>query len=516
MHPQAHDRALPPPPHDTHVLSSVISPRLVLAGPDTLHFSADISVSDAVHAKLDQEKEMAQSHERAKTAHCPEWLGAQVHPHGSRGGYAYLLETDDFSVKVLGKGIPHRPGFYVELRSHFLHAHPNGPAGACREAVAWVRDHLLADQDEQTINRLVGFEGVRLSRADLHCDWQGGWVPNPADASCFIKPARVKWQAFSDGTTFTGFIFGRGDLQARIYRKSLEAHQKRHEDYFALLQERAGDQYDPGQDAWRLEYQLRRAGATGFKLYREPDLEDDEATIEAELAAEDLPHVGTLPRFFAHQGALWQHLTSHTLRLVVPDPTQRNRARWPVHPTWQALQEQYERVAGAGPLSDEGRQVVRGARYEGKRRLLGRMLLGVIASLEVEDAAPASAALAALSAWVDRAARLEGKRAEARRARYAELYGNVPRWVERGMGERLAQVEQVRHRVQMLLGICSARGVLPLELKPAYNVVDLLDQHVEDLEAEAAAKGGVWQVMADHFQKVYRVAAPRALMASQR
>jgi hypothetical protein len=296
----------------------------------------------------------------------------------------------------------------------------------------------------------------------------------------------------------------------------LDAHQKGHEEYFALLRERAGEQYDPEQDVWRLEFQLRRAGATGFKLYREPDVDDDDATVEAELAAEDLPHIGTLPRFFAHQAALWHHLTTHTLRLVVPDPTQRNRARWPVHPTWQALQEQYERVAELAPLTDEGQQVVRGARYEGKRRLLGRMLLGVITSLEVEDAAPSSAALAALSAWVDRAARLEGERAAARRARYAERYGTVPRWVERGMGERLVRVEQVRHRMQMLLGICSARGVLPLELKPAYNVVDLLDQHVDDLEVEAAAKGGVWQIMAGHFQKVYRVAAPQALIAARR
>ena len=52
-------------------------------------------------------------------------------------------------------------------------------------------------------------------------------------------------------------------------------------------------------------------------------------------------------------------------------------------------------------------------------------------------------------------------------------YGHVPAWVEHGMGEREARVRQVRHRVQMLLGIFSARGVLPLELKPAHSVGDL-------------------------------------------
>jgi hypothetical protein len=348
---------------------------------------------------------------------------------------------------------------------------------------------------------------VRLSRADLHCDWQGGWEPSQVDAH-FIKLARVKWQAFSDGVTFTGFVFGHGDLQARLYRKSLEAQQKGHEDYFALLRERAGESYDPEQDVWRLEFQLRRAGATSFKLYREPDVDDDDATIAAELSAEDLPHPGTLPRFFAHQAALWRHLTTHTLRLVAPDPSQRNRARWPTLPTWAALQDQYAAVASAPPLDENGRQVVRGARYAGKRRLLRRMPLGVVNSLEVEDAAPVSASLSALSAWIDQTARREAERAAARRARYAEKYGYVPRWVERGMGERLERMEQVRHRVQMLLGICSARGVLPLELKPAHNIADLLEQHLDDLEAEAEAKGGVPHVLADHFEKVYRVAAP--------
>ena len=59
----------------------------------------------------------------------------------------------------------------------------------------------------------MSWSSVRLSRVDLHADWQGGWVPTPANGlddspRRFIKPARVKWHAFTDGTTFTGFVFG--------------------------------------------------------------------------------------------------------------------------------------------------------------------------------------------------------------------------------------------------------------------------------------------------------------------
>ena len=38
---------------------------------------------------------------------------------------------------------------------------------------------------------------------------------------------------------------------------------------------------------WRLEFQLRREGAKGFKLYAPPEEDDDEAEIEAELAAKN-------------------------------------------------------------------------------------------------------------------------------------------------------------------------------------------------------------------------------------
>ena len=483
-----------------------------LAGPDTIHLSADFPISDEVRAKLDFEKGAAQEADKVNAVHCPDWLGAQVLPHGARGGYGLLLETDDFSVKILGNGIPNRPGLFVELRSHFLHTHPEGSQGACEEALCWLRNQLLYDQDEKAVHDLVSFEHVRLSRVDLHADWQGGWVPSPADSlddspRRFIKPARVKWQAFTDGTTFTGFVFGSGSVLARIYNKSYQARQKLDDTYVALLAERNRDTFDPAQDVWRLEYQLRREGVKGFKLYREPDSSDDEAAIEAELSAEDLQHIGTLPRFFAHQTALWQHLSYHWLRLVLPDG-QANRSRWLMEPTWKHLHDEYEQIAGAAPLDADAQEIVRGARYTGKSRLLRRMLLGVVDSLEIEDASPTAASLWTLHRWIEAVVAKEAERANARRSRYEAKYGSVPSWVEQGMGARMERVEQVRHRVQMLLGIFAARGVLPLHLKPAYNAADLLLQHLDDLEAEAEQKGGLSQVLTDHFAKVYKVAAP--------
>jgi hypothetical protein len=59
---------------------------------------------------------------------------------------------------------------------------------------------------------------------------------------------------------------------------------------------------------WRLEFQLRREGVKGFRLYAPPEVDDDEAEIEAELAAEELQHIGTLRRFFARMQELFLYL----------------------------------------------------------------------------------------------------------------------------------------------------------------------------------------------------------------
>ncbi len=75
-----------------------------------------------------------------------------------------------------------------------------------------------------------------------------------------------------------------------------------------------------------------------------------------------------------------------------------------------------------------------------------------------------------------------------------------------GWGSASHELEQLEHRVQMLLGIFSAKGVLPLEFKPAYSVGDLLTQHLDELEQEAERKGGIRQMLTDHFAKTYKVA----------
>jgi len=492
--------------------------RVMLAGPDTLYFSCDVAISDAMRDLLDEEKTKAQFAAAQRSVHCPEWLGARVCPQGARGGYAFLIETEAFSVKLLGEHIQHRPGVYIEMRSHALHTHPNGPQGACEAALAWVRERLFADQADTLAPTAISFATAKLSRADLHVDWQGGYTPTLSGASeelrRFIRPGKTKWAFHGQGQHPTGYAFGKGNIQARLYNKTREAREKANDAYAALLTARHGEAFDPNRDVWRLEFQVRREGAKGFRLYAPPEAEDDETQIEAELAAEELEHIGALPRFFARMHELFEYLTQHWLRLV-QDNGSANRSRWPTHPTWTQLHDHFASAATTPPpLDEDNRRLVREARFSGRSRILRRLALGVVKSLEVEDASPTSTALLSLRRWVERAAERESARLAARCASYEQRLGHVPPWVLHGMGVRWQRVEQVEHRVQMLLGIFSAKGVLPLEFKPAHSVGDLVMQHLDELERQAEEKGGVQQVVADHFARVYKMALPQSFGAS--
>jgi hypothetical protein len=438
----------------------------LLAGMDTVYFSCDLRVSDAMRERLTQEKLLAQA--KGKGVYCPEWLEARMCPQGANGGYAFLIETEDFSVKLLGEHIQHRPGMFIEMRSHALHTHPEGATGACEAALSWVRTHLYADQ-YTAAKDAISSSAAKVSRADIHIDWQGGFTANLSNVAeelrCFIRPGKVKGALHFQGNTANGYQFGRSQVVARLYNKSIETKEKGNEAYAELLTARCGDLFNPDLDVWRLEFELKREGMKGFRLYAPPEEEDPEEEVEAEMSAEELQHIGTLPRFFARMEELFLHLTRHWLRLV-EESEDANRSRWPMHPTWQQLREAFGQLAGVPPLDDEKRTLVRGARYRGRMRLLRRIEAGVIRSLEVEDASLTSAALMTLQRWLERVAEKEVERITAKCRRYQEQSKLIPAWVRAGMDERFRRVEQVEQRVQMLLGIFASHDRCPSSSSP--------------------------------------------------
>ena len=144
----------------------------LLAEIDTVYFSCDLPLSGAMRERLTQEKTTAQTRPVRRHAHCPECLEAPLAPQGARGGNAFLIETEAYSVKLLGEHIQSRPSVFVEMRSYALHIHPGGAVGACEAAWAWVRSYLYADQ-AVAAKDAISLSAAKISRADIHSDWQG-------------------------------------------------------------------------------------------------------------------------------------------------------------------------------------------------------------------------------------------------------------------------------------------------------------------------------------------------------
>ena len=209
----------------------------LLAGFDTITYSSQARISTDIRAQLAKDKEAAQIAAKVGAVHCPEWLGARVLPSGGRGA-SFIVETEDFSVKIMGEHMETWPGLCVELRSFFLHTHEEGAQGAVKASLAWLREHLLADEDAKLLQALCSWKTVTPSRFDLHIDWQGGFAPSfgAGEVERFIKPRRLKWHPFFEGTHCTGYRFGSGDpILARLYNKSTERRARHDEGYFALL-----------------------------------------------------------------------------------------------------------------------------------------------------------------------------------------------------------------------------------------------------------------------------------------
>ena len=81
----------------------------LLAGMDTVYFSCDLPLSNTMRERLTQEKTVAQARAAQRQVHCPAWLEARMCPQGAKGAYAFLIESEDFSVKLLGEHIQNRP-----------------------------------------------------------------------------------------------------------------------------------------------------------------------------------------------------------------------------------------------------------------------------------------------------------------------------------------------------------------------------------------------------------------------
>lgn len=146
-----------------------------------------------------------------------------------------------------------------------------------------------------------------ISRLDLFADVQG-LEPDAALMSGVVCPA-VYRGTHAAGSSIQTFQYGKGEIVARIYNKTAEIATSG-KGWLRTVWEGC-EGYEPGEDVWRVEFQLRR-DYLKETCGRHPD------DVLAEL------------------GALWLAALSWC-ELRVPHGT--NASRWQVHPAWAVLAE---------------------------------------------------------------------------------------------------------------------------------------------------------------------------------
>lgn len=134
-----------------------------------------------------------------------------LRPHGWRG-YPIWLSSPRFELFV-GASEPFPPA-YVALHSPYIHTL------GVEEAIAEVRDCLAEAVCD-------GQATLVPSRIDLYADTQG-WRPCVEDFDRFVcRGVRRRLyeqprQMHAHGQALSGFVFGKGDVVARVYDKTLE------------------------------------------------------------------------------------------------------------------------------------------------------------------------------------------------------------------------------------------------------------------------------------------------------
>lgn len=214
--------------------------------------------------------------------------------------FPFALENGSALIKLADrKPGSSMPVAYCEIRNaRLLMAGPEA-------ALAWLTSilrELVATEGEETV-----------SRADLAAD-----VVTPIDMESWGRRAwvtRVRAKdSHSTGDDYTGWRIGNhsNPISLRLYDKTfqLDKIKKGQDGGLYGIWDRNG--WVPWDSVWRVEVEIRRAGLAQFGLKTLHDL----------LNARD---------------GLWRHALIDVVRLTVPNAADSTRARWPLHPLWEAL-----------------------------------------------------------------------------------------------------------------------------------------------------------------------------------
>lgn len=307
-------------------------------GVDSLYLSYPGELLPEVQVRLEALKKIAQSPDPFEQclAQYPLLDGRFEVKDKGAPLFPYILEDGSFRIQLSRPG-KKLPMAYVKISSGYL-AHV-GPRKA-EEALSQVL---------QQLGTLTGI--AQVSRIDMFSDFASSQNMEEWDREAWVTRAAGVTAYAVDGH-FTGWAVGMGGtMAARLYDKSLEI-QKSGKNYLLDLWRQAG--WKEEEPVWRLEFQFKRE-------------------VLAQLG------VGSLADVLDHLNGLWSYAITEWLKLTLPNPDDKTRSRWPIHPLWAYLSSVDWETDG-GPLSRHYSP----ARVPGDKKLMGMALSTLVSFMARE------------------------------------------------------------------------------------------------------------------------------------
>ena len=262
-------------------------------GVDSLYLSYPGELFTEIESRLASLKHLAQSNDPSEVAKAQYAIDGHIFEVKEKGSslFPYILEDAAFRIQLSRPGRK-APMAYVKVSAHYL-AHV-GPSVA-----------------EQNLYALLGQfgeikEAANVSRIDLFVDFESNVDMESWDRHAWVTRAR-EITTHSVNGQFTGWSIGLGGIiSARLYNKSQEIIDKG-KTWVLPLWEAVG--WKGESTVWRLEFEIKREVLTQKNL-------------------------GKLSEVLNHLNGLWSYATTEWLRLTIPNPVDKTRSRWPVHPLW--------------------------------------------------------------------------------------------------------------------------------------------------------------------------------------
>lgn len=168
----------------------------------------------------------------------------------SQSSFNVVLQNSDISISLLKISATHsNPIIKVEFRAQFLLR--NGYTVAI---------NLVKD----IINSMIQTYKIKVSEIHLAKDLQG-YEFSTFDLHRIKTLSKTKEIFHNDisseyyfGNRFTGFSVGKGHQMLRIYNKTIEIAKKKEKSFISVLAWQQNPDFDPSQNVWRIEFQLRR------------------------------------------------------------------------------------------------------------------------------------------------------------------------------------------------------------------------------------------------------------------